>query len=89
MKTEECTKKKYEHKQVLGYLNSLKRVGYKKQPWRNEVSYYKCDICKKYHTSSKLGTDSKSLIKDKTYFEHQKENWKYFLLNYSNKKARI
>ena len=72
MKTN-CTKKKYTYNEAIGFLSHLKRKGYGKKPWRNEVSYYRCEQCKSFHVSSKLGEDSKTLIKDKTYFEHQKK----------------
>lgn len=84
-----CKKKPMTLKQVKGFLAALKRGGYSKNPRRDEVSYYKCEICGQYHTSKKLGTDSTSLIKDKTYFEFQQEKWRGFLQNFSNKKGRL
>ena len=88
-KQKQCTKKQFNKSQVLGFLKRLKKGGYNKEPWRNEVSYYKCETCNKYHVSSKVGENSSTLIKGKTYLEHQKEKWKNFLINYSSKKARL
>ncbi len=89
-RNETCNKKKFTLKQVKGYLAFLKKKGYANTPWRNEVAYYKCDVCKNtYHTSKSVGPDGKTLIKEQSYFDFQKEKWGAWLLNKSHKRGHI
>jgi hypothetical protein len=71
-----CNKKSYntkwEAKKAL--FSILSRSD--KNPWRDELSIYQCDLCKnKYHISSKPGEYIPSKIKDMTYYDIQKEKW--------------
>jgi len=84
-----CSKEKFTLKNVKGFLNYLKKSGYKNKPWRDEVSYYKCEICGSYHTSKRLESASDTVIKNKSYFDFQKEKWGAWLQNKSNKKGNI
>lgn len=81
----ECKKKTFTKKDAIKYLAYLKRRGYGKKPWRDEISYYRCDDCGKWHVSSKKGD---TLIK-KPFFEHQRDKWKEWLFKYSDKKGRL
>jgi len=60
-----------------------------KNPWRDEMSVYKCDECENYHISSKPTEYSPSNIKGKSYFDIQKEKWGNFLQNHSKNNAVI
>jgi len=84
-----CDKKQWTLKGVKGYLKQLKNGGYEKYPWRDEVSYYKCDECGHYHTSKVLKSHSDTIIKNKSYFDFQKEKWGSWLQNRSKNKGKI
>jgi hypothetical protein len=85
----QCNKKKFTFKGALGYLVFLKNKGYKDKPWRTEVSYYKCENCESYHITSQLESSSNTVIKNKSYFDFQKENWSKWIHNKSSKKGNI
>jgi len=89
MKKIVCNKKKFKFNQVKGFLNYLKKKGYESTPWRDEVSYYKCEVCGFYHTSKRLESSSDTMIKNKSYFDFQKEKWGSWLQNKSDKKGNI
>lgn len=84
-----CTKKpydsKWEAKKVL--FGILKRSS--KNPWRDEISVYKCEECGQYHVSSKATDYVPTALKDKSYFNIQKEKWGEWLQNFSAKKGNI
>jgi len=84
-----CNKKQFTEKAVKGFLTYLKNKGYNDMPWRDEVSYYKCEICNMYHTSKEVKSHSDTLIKNKSYFDFQKEKWGNWLINKSHKKGNI
>lgn len=85
-----CHKKQFTKKQAIGYLYGLKDGGYGKRPWRDEVSYYKCDNCKSYHVSSKIDVEGYTVITGKTtYFDFQKEKWRTFLQNQGKNNGNI
>lgn len=84
-----CKKKPFTLKAVKGFLTYLQKKGYKEQPWRSELAYYKCDECGFYHTTSKLDATSNTVIKNKSFFDFQKENWRSWLQNKSSKKGNI
>ena len=70
-----CTKKSYDYKwQAKATLKAiLKRAN--KQPWRDEISIYKCEKCNKYHISSIVSEYTPEKVKEVGYFEFQKEKW--------------
>jgi len=84
-----CKKKKFSKKGAIGYLKSLKNGGYGKRPWRNEIAYYQCEICRSFHVSSLIGKTGAVVLKETSYFEHQKSKWRDFLQNRSSKKGKL
>ena len=61
-----------------------------KNPWRDEISTYLCEICCEYHLSSITdGGYTPLKVKQKSYFELQKEKWGIFLQKYSKNKGVI
>lgn len=76
---------KWEAKKAL--FGILKRSD--KAPWRDEMSVYMCDDCEKYHISSKPTDYTPTALRDKTYFEIQKDKWGHWLQDYSGKGAVI
>lgn len=91
-KQPKCNKKPFDTKnEAKGVLNAiLKRNS--KNPWRDEISVYQCDLCDKFHVSSKADNSNgyvPNKIKEKTYFDIQKEKWGSWLQNYASKGAVI
>ena len=84
-----CTKKSYDYKwQAKATLKAiLKRAD--KQPWRDEISIYKCEKCNKYHISSIVSEYTPEKVKEVGYFEFQKEKWGNWLQNFSQNGAVI
>lgn len=84
-----CNKKKYETKwkakQVLFKILATSKY----HPWRDEITVYKCDSCGKYHLSSKPFDYVPVALRDKSYFEVQKEKWGSWLQKYSKKTGHI
>lgn len=83
-----CKKKAYvsklKAKQAL--FNIMKKN--EKQPWRDELSVHLCDECGKYHLSS-LGGEVLKEVKEKSYFDVQREKWGGWLQKYSGKRGNI
>lgn len=84
-----CTKKpydsKWEAKKTL--FRILKRAP--KNPWRDEISVYECEECGKFHVSSIFSEYIPKDLKEKSYFDIQKEKWGEWLQNFSAKKGNI
>lgn len=83
-----CTKKKFTNESAKYHLKKLLEKT-DKHPWRDEISTYLCDICNFYHLTSTPNTYVPLMLKDKNYFEIQKEKWGNFLQKYSKNKGRI
>jgi hypothetical protein len=60
-----------------------------KNPWRDELSVYKCNDCKGFHLSSKNTDYTPTVLRDKYYYEIQKEKWGNWLHNYAKNGAVI
>lgn len=84
-----CSKRKFTKREVRGFLGSLKNGGYNKMPWRDEVSYYECERCGSYHTSSYIERGGNSFLSGSNYFDLQKEKWGNWLKNKSHKSGHI
>lgn len=84
-----CNKKSYlskwQAKKAL--FNILSKSD--KTPWRDEMSVYLCDECENYHISSKPVDYVPTALRDKSYFEIQKEKWGNWLQEYSKNGAII
>lgn len=83
-----CTKIKMGKKQAKTNLRNILAVS-GKYPWRDEISTYQCDICGFYHLASTPSGYTPKKVKEKTYFELQKEKWGNFLQKYSSKAGNI
>lgn len=85
-----CKKIKYKSKnEAIKFLQYLKKKGYNKNPYRNEVAYYQCEKCNHYHTCSNMSRENYTLLKDFNYIDFQKKRMSHFLLNDSKKKGRL
>lgn len=83
-----CKKNKMGKQQAKATLKKiLARAG--KNPWRDEISTYQCDICGFYHLASTPSGYTPIKLKEKSYFELQKEKWGNFLQNHSSKAGNI
>ena len=84
-----CNKKpynsKWEAKKALFAILSRND----KTPWRDELSVYFCEDCENYHVSSKPTDYIPTKLRDKSYFEIQKDKWGSWLHNFSAKGAVI
>jgi len=84
-----CNKKyyktKWEAKKVLFAI--LKRNS--KNPWRDELSVYECEDCNGFHVSSKNTDYIPTVLREKSYYDIQKEKWGNWLQNFSSKGATI
>lgn len=91
MEKEVCTKKKFSRKVGQIVLNKIISKDSKKRPWRDEISLYRCSICRAFHLSSMPsdGSFSPKSIDGKSYFDVQKEKWGSFLTNFSKNNAVI
>jgi hypothetical protein len=91
MKEETCNKKPFKNKWVAKKALSVILKNNGKTPWRDEITIYKCDICAAFHLSSVVdrGAYTPKKVKDKGYFEIQKEKWGEFLHKYSKNNAVI
>ena len=87
-KPEICTKRKMGKQEAKTALKQILAQSGKK-PWRDEISTYQCDICNFYHFASTPSGYTPTKIKEKTYFELQKEKWGNFLQKYSSKAGNI
>ena len=84
-----CNKKRYESKwEAKKALFSILARG-SKNPWRDEMSTYLCEECDSYHISSKPTGYVPTSLRDKNYFDIQKDKWGSWLQNYSSKGAVI
>lgn len=86
-----CNKKKFTRDEARRLIKEIVTWRNKKNPWRDEVSYYECDVCGSHHLSSVI-TDysyAPKIVSDKSYFDTQKEKWGVFLQKHSAKKAVI
>lgn len=84
-----CTKKAYDYKwQAKATLKAILKQSEKK-PWRDEISVYRCEECDKFHISSVPTEYTPQDIKEKGYFELQKEKWGNWLQKYSQNGAVI
>ena len=84
-----CSKKKYD--KLWKAKKALCAIIHKsyKRPDRQELSIYKCDECGYFHLTSKACDYIPTSIRDKNYFDIQKEKWGNFLQKYSYKKAQF
>ena len=84
-----CNKKQYKTKwdAKKALFAILKRSS--KTPWRDEISIYKCDECGMYQISSKATDYIPTSLKNKSYYDIQKEKWGEFLQKVSSKKGNI
>lgn len=83
-----CTKKKMDKQEAKNTLKQiLAQSG--KRPWRDEISTYQCDVCGYYHLSSIPSEYTPIKLRDKSYFELQKEKWGKFLQKHSSKAGNI
>lgn len=84
-----CSKKfyktKWEAKKALFSILSRKN----KNPWRDELSVYGCQDCEGFHISSKNTDYIPTALREKSYYDIQKEKWGTWLQNYSSKGATI
>lgn len=84
-----CNKKSYsskwEAKKAL--FSILSRSN--KTPWRDELSIYSCEDCEHYHISSKPTDYIPVALRDRNYFEIQKDKWGSWLHNFSKEGAVI
>ena len=91
MEKEVCTKKKFSRKVGRIVLNKIITKDSKKRPWRDEISLYKCSICRAYHLSSMPSDEafSPKSLQGKSYFDIQKEKWGSFLTHHSKNNGVI
>ena len=84
-----CNKKQYDRKwdAKKALFSILNKSG--KNPWRDELSIYKCEECDKFHISSIPSDYIPTTLREKSYFEIQKEKWGNWLQNYSADKGNI
>ena len=84
-----CNKKQYvtkwEAKKAL--FSILARSS--KNPWRDELSVYECECCNSFHISSKNTDYIPTSLREKSYYDIQKEKWGSWLQNYASKGATI
>ncbi len=91
MEKDVCTKKKFSKRVGQIVLNKIITKDSKKRPWRDEISLYKCSICKSYHLSSLPSQSSftPKILEGKSYFDIQKEKWGNFLTLFSKNNGVI
>lgn len=87
-KSEICTKNKMGKEQAKRTLKKILAESSKK-PWRDEISTYQCDICGFFHLSSIPSGYIPIKIREKSYFDVQKEKWGKFLQKHSSKAGNI
>ena len=84
-----CSKKYYETKwkakKALFSILAKSSIN----PWRDELSIYKCEDCGGFHTSSKNTGYIPTALREKSYYDIQKEKWGSWLQNYASKGATI
>jgi hypothetical protein len=84
-----CNKKKYETKWEAKQALFKILATNKRSPWRDESTVYQCNSCGKYHLSSKPSDYVPVAMRERDYFDVQKEKWGSWLQKFSNKKGHV